>query len=289
MCETRTQAEGAATLLAERANDSQGGGNGPPSTTSVEPSEVGVSPQFPSRDSHWGYVSYKHMHELFRGHQDLLEAVRWADFGLGIDGSVSTFWFGSAEAHTACHYDTYGSNLVAQLYGRKRWTLFPPKCTPSLYPTRIPYEESSVFSQVDVSHPDLAAHPLYADAVADAVEITLEPGDVLFVPRHWWHFVHSPETAISVNTWLPAHEDPAERLREGLVRWLVCGLLRDSGQVEAHLNPGEVSSLFGSPLPPHTQRPCVCEHGSHIPSPPPLFSWVPQLEVVAANGQCRNA
>ena len=30
----------------------------------------------------------------------------------------------------------------------------------------------------------------------------LEPGDVLFVPRQWWHFVKSLDTTISVNTWI---------------------------------------------------------------------------------------
>lgn len=30
----------------------------------------------------------------------------------------------------------------------------------------------------------------------------LEPGQVLYVPRHWWHFVESLEDSISVNTWI---------------------------------------------------------------------------------------
>ena len=30
----------------------------------------------------------------------------------------------------------------------------------------------------------------------------LKPGDVLFVPKHWWHYVESQETSISVNTWI---------------------------------------------------------------------------------------
>ena len=33
--------------------------------------------------------------------------------------------------------------------------------------------------------------------------ITLNAGDVLFVPRHWWHFVYThSESSISINTWL---------------------------------------------------------------------------------------
>lgn len=59
---------------------------------------------------------------------------------------------------------------------RKRWHLFPPEDTAKLYPTRIPYEESSVFSQVHVLHPDLRKFPQFQRARAHTV--TLEPGQV---------------------------------------------------------------------------------------------------------------
>lgn len=59
---------------------------------------------------------------------------------------------------------------------RKRWHLFPPEDTAHLYPTRIPYEESSVFSQVDVLHPDLRRFPAFQGARTHVV--TLQPGQV---------------------------------------------------------------------------------------------------------------
>lgn len=59
---------------------------------------------------------------------------------------------------------------------RKRWHLFPPEDAAKLYPARIPYEESSVFSQVDVLRPDLARFPAFAGARRHVV--TLQPGQV---------------------------------------------------------------------------------------------------------------
>lgn len=33
--------------------------------------------------------------------------------------------------------------------------------------------------------------------------VDLDPGDVLFVPARWWHYVENLSTAISINTWVP--------------------------------------------------------------------------------------
>ena len=33
-------------------------------------------------------------------------------------------------------------------------------------------------------------------------QVTLDPGDVLFVPKKWWHYVQSLDTSISINTWI---------------------------------------------------------------------------------------
>ncbi|XP_035515535.1 ATPase family AAA domain-containing protein 5b [Morone saxatilis] len=56
---------------------------------------------------------------------------------------------------------------------KKLLNLLKAKDTINLYPTRIPYEESSVFSQVDVLHPDLRRFPAFQGARAHVV--TLQP------------------------------------------------------------------------------------------------------------------
>lgn len=51
--------------------------------------------------------------------------------------------------------------------------------------------------------------------------IILEPGDVLFVPWGWWHYVESLDNSMSVNIWLPLKEDSKARLKEALVKLTV--------------------------------------------------------------------
>ena len=56
-------------------------------------------------------------------------------------------------------------------YFSKRWTLFPPSDTDNLYPTRIPYEESSIFSRVNISKPALCSFPKYKVCFLTSIKV----------------------------------------------------------------------------------------------------------------------
>ena len=108
------------------------------------------------RSIYWIYADYKYMNELCSDHLDIIDAVDWSVFGFDTrNGLSSTLWIGSEGASTPCHYDTYGCNLVAQLWGTKEWILFSPDDHHKLYPTRVPFEESSVFSRVNIKSPQI--------------------------------------------------------------------------------------------------------------------------------------
>ncbi|XP_042523603.1 HSPB1-associated protein 1-like isoform X2 [Dipodomys spectabilis] len=190
----------------------------------------------------WAYADYKYLISLFEDRADVFQDVIWSDFGFpGRNGQESTLWIGSLGAHTPCHLDSYGCNLVFQVQGRKRWHLFPPEDTPFLYPTRIPYEESSVFSKVNVVNPDLQRFPQFQKAQRHVV--TLCPGQVLFVPRHWWHYVESIDpVSVSINSWIELEEDHLARVEEAITRMLVCALktAENPHNTSAWLNPTEV-------------------------------------------------
>ena len=126
--------------------------------------ECNLSRLYPRTD-YWIYADYKYMSHVCAEHQEMIKCIDWGVFGFeGRNGNQSTLWVGSEGASTPCHYDTYGCNLVAQLSGKKKWTLFSPSDTEKLYPTRVPYEESSVFSSVNISNPLLQEFPLFKGA-----------------------------------------------------------------------------------------------------------------------------
>lgn len=106
----------------------------------------------------------------------------------------------------ATHYDLM-ENIGVVVAGRRRFTLFPPDQVANLY--MGPYEltpAGTPISMVDPDAPDLARYPRFADALAHAQSATLEPGDALYIPFHWWHAVASlaPVNVLCNYWWNPA-------------------------------------------------------------------------------------
>ncbi len=80
--------------------------------------------------------------------------------------------------------DTHG--CLAQILGNKRCVLFSPEDSAAVYEGRV-----------DVDDPDFEKFPLFRDATA--YECILAPGELLFMPHHWWHHVVSLEKTITIN------------------------------------------------------------------------------------------
>lgn len=119
--------------------------------------------------------------------------------------------------------------------------MYPPEDTSRLEASRIPYEESSVYSRINFERYGMEGVPQIEGTRPHIV--VLEPGDVLYVPRHWWHHVTNlDQVNISINTWLEREEDEEARFQEGLVKFLVGHVSRNlpSETVLDLLNPNEV-------------------------------------------------
>jgi lysine-specific demethylase 8 len=104
------------------------------------------------------------------------------------------------------HYDML-HNLVAQLRGTRRITLFSPADTACMYP----YPLRTLHwhhSRVAFDAPDQVAFPRFGEATP--LQVDLGPGEMLFIPRGWWHHFESLEASLAVNffwltpRWLPA-------------------------------------------------------------------------------------
>ncbi len=107
-----------------------------------------------------------------------------------------SFWIAPAGNSTALHHDANYENLNVQVYGRKRFIIMPPGNYERLY--------SHFFSEspIDPREPDLSRYPSF-DGIK-ACETTLNPGDILYLPQFWWHFVIAVELSININTWVRA-------------------------------------------------------------------------------------
>ncbi|XP_063831427.1 HSPB1-associated protein 1 [Ostrinia nubilalis] len=195
----------------------------------------------------WMYFDYKYLHQWFGADTELNKAVSWKDFGYPDKGAAeTTLWVGSRGAHTPAHQDTYGFNIVAQLHGIKRWILFPPE-TGGLKPTRVPYEESSVYSELNFYCP---SNLDVFNGLTGGRMVELRAGDALLVPRGWWHYVQNIDPLnITLNTWLPHDRDGTTRVSEALIKILVAQICKDLPQETSKLlvNPNE-DDIADTPL-----------------------------------------
>ena len=120
----------------------------------------------------------------------------------------STLWVAPARTMSSLHHDGNFDNLNLQVSGKKLWLLIPPPQHAHLY------LHGTAESAVNPFAPDLRRFPRFAGATP--VEATTSPGDVLLVPRYWWHCVYAAEPSVNLATCFRWRgELPAWRALEG--------------------------------------------------------------------------
>jgi hypothetical protein len=100
------------------------------------------------------------------------------------------FWFGPAGTVTQPHHDELNI-LMCQVLGRKEITLISPDQTP------LVYNNLGVYSEVDWNTPDYERYPLFQKV--ESMNVSLLPGESLFIPVGWWHHVQSVEPSLSIS------------------------------------------------------------------------------------------
>jgi len=109
----------------------------------------------------------------------------------------SRLWVSPPGAITPLHHEVT-SNLLAQLEGDKKVTLYSPWAHRAMYPER-PWSRMPHMSRVAAHAPDLSAQPRFADARPWVA--SLHADDVLYIPPLWWHWVLTESRSLSHNLW----------------------------------------------------------------------------------------
>lgn len=108
-------------------------------------------------------------------------------------GSTYYMFLGGKGQKTLLHSDQ-PCNLYIQVLGRKKWIFYSPDDSIFLYPNVS--GTAYVKSNLDLDNVNLTNNPLFK--FATKTEIVLNPGDVLYVPPHYWHQVENLDDCISV-------------------------------------------------------------------------------------------
>lgn len=105
-------------------------------------------------------------------------------------GTIAFLWVGPKGTITQLHHDM-SNNLHTQIVGSKRLLMADPFQMPYMYHynnywSRVPYPE----------YPDLIKYPKFQST--KFFEAVLEPGDSIFIPVFWWHYVEALKPSITV-------------------------------------------------------------------------------------------
>ncbi len=142
--------------------------------------------------------------KLYFAQNDLCEYIPEFQDGLGSQPQAAlgdrlikrNMWLGPPGISTPLHHDPY-HNLYVQVWGSKAFRLYSPQETDRLYPFEARILRNT--SQVDAGQPNLQQHPLFSKATS--LHGLLKPGEILWMPKGWWHYMVARTASLSVSFW----------------------------------------------------------------------------------------
>jgi hypothetical protein len=175
-------------------------------------------------------IGYLGQHNLFHQIPKLQQGIRTPDYcytappevtpasrlGLPsvppVDEPQKNIWLGPKGTRTPLHTDPY-HNIFCQVVGYKYVRLYPPAATESVYPrgddenginesntsqVEIRLDRGRQEGNVAVEDPD--SFPLFM-AQKNYYEVVVGPGECLYIPAGWWHYIESLTASYSVSFW----------------------------------------------------------------------------------------
>ena len=124
---------------------------------------------------------------------------------------TTILWIGSKGSTTYLHQDYGWTNSCAvQIRGKKKWNIFSPEA---------------------ILECDKNGKPQYEkfldDPMTGALYATLEPGDIIYVPVHWWHRVQALDDNISMSYFIVNNEDYSSYINTFIVDFAAMILNKD--------------------------------------------------------------
>jgi hypothetical protein len=124
-----------------------------------------------------------------------------------VDYPDAHFWMGGKNITASTHYDR-SHNLFVQCVGAKQFILWEPLAWKdlALHPFYHPRDRQS--QMVYREHGESIVEPGSAPGrtVQPFGHVTLQPGDLLYIPPFWFHRVTSKSFSVSLNTWSSSPE-----------------------------------------------------------------------------------
>lgn len=118
--------------------------------------------------------------------------------------------FGMRSVIAEAHFD--GSrNAVVEIGGLRRWIMTHPDQCKNMH-MLPPSHPSGRHSAVDWSKPDLDSFPNFSKVVGN--EVILQPGDYLFVPTFWIHYIVSLNVNFQCNTRSGVYQGYTKHIRD---------------------------------------------------------------------------
>lgn len=146
-----------------------------------------------SSGSRSGYLA---QHDFFDQVPQLRKDVVTPDFcAIGLSEPVIKAWIGPANTISTMHTDDK-HNFLCQVMGEKLVILAAPTESENLYTYEGLLNNTS---QVDPENLDLKEFPLTKNV--KFLKIVLQAGEMLFIPKLWFHYVRSLTNSISVSFW----------------------------------------------------------------------------------------
>lgn len=125
----------------------------------------------------------------------LQEHIKTPDVGLKLFKDLPFLFVGAGNSKVFMHYDIDLANILhIHLYGEKKCLIFPPSQTKYLY--KVP-NSLKTNDEIDFSQPDFKKFP--ALALAKGYTAELSPGETLYMPEGFWHYMHYKTPGFSLS------------------------------------------------------------------------------------------